>query len=73
MMCVFMLQCLQMSLARADSGGTLFQGPVVVLADMDKEEMDDIVSKQTSTCIMDTRPLQHKRAIHACCTSNSPT
>jgi len=34
-----------MALARADSGGTLFQGPVVVLADKDKEEMDEIVSK----------------------------
>jgi hypothetical protein len=33
-----------MALARADSSGALFSGPVVVLADKDKEEMDDVVS-----------------------------
>ena len=33
-----------MALARADSGGALFSGPVVVLADKDKEEMDELVS-----------------------------
>jgi hypothetical protein len=33
-----------MALARADSAGALFSGPIVVLADKDKEEMDDVVS-----------------------------
>jgi hypothetical protein len=32
-----------MALARADSAGVLFSGPVVVLADKDKEEMDEVV------------------------------
>lgn len=32
-----------MALARVDSGGALFSGPVVVLADKDKEEMDELV------------------------------
>lgn len=35
---------LQMALARSDSAGQLFSGPVVVLSDKDKEEMDGIVS-----------------------------
>lgn len=33
-----------MAMARSDSAGALFSGPIVVLADKDKEEMDDIVS-----------------------------
>lgn len=36
--------CMQMALARADSAGALFSGPVVVLAEEDKEWMDDTVS-----------------------------
>jgi hypothetical protein len=36
----------QMALARADSAGALFSGPVVVLADKDKEDMDEAVRKQ---------------------------
>lgn len=35
--------CLQMALARAESSGKLFAKPVVVLADREREEMDDAV------------------------------
>jgi hypothetical protein len=45
---------MQMALARADSAGALFSGPVVVLAEEDKEWMDDTVSivvvTHNSTC-----------------------
>lgn len=36
---------LQMALAKSESGGALFSGPVVVLADRDKEEMDEEVRR----------------------------
>lgn len=35
--------CLQIAKARHESGGKLFNVPIVVLADKDKEEMDEQV------------------------------
>lgn len=44
------LALVQMALARADSSGALFNGPVVVLADKSKEDMDELVSSTAAAC-----------------------
>lgn len=62
---------LQMALARSDSAGQLFSGPVVVLSDKQKEEMDEIVRTHAAAaqCCFQRKPRGQAVRTSPCCSS----